>query len=153
MNSLLRHQRMRITAIAVLFVWLLTLGAGIANACLLHGEHAHGGHISYGGAALAASAHAVSGARYAVQASAALGAADQELSSHATTCASLRVAVQTGVAAPKAWKVADLQADAVLAPVPWETTQLADHAGGPTKPEDPVWLPLPAFIRFLRLTL
>ncbi len=153
MTPLLRHQGMRITSIVVLFVWLLTLGAGIANACLVDGEHAQGGHIRYGGAALAPAAHAVSGAQYAVHASAALGAADQELSSHATTCASLRVAAQTGVAAPKAWKVADLQADAVLAPMPWETTQLADHAGGPTKPEDPVWLPLPAFIRFLRLTL
>ena len=153
MTPLLRHQGMRITAIVVLFVWLLTLGAGIANACLLHKEHAQVGHISYGRPALAPSVHVDSGARYAVQASAAVGAADEELFFRTTACKSFRVAVPMGVAESKACKVADLQADAVLVSALWETTQLADCGCGLTTLEDPVWLPLPAFIRFVRLTL
>ena len=52
--------RTRFSAAVMLLVWLLTLGAGIANACLLHADHAMAGHghnsMAYGTRAAVAGA-------------------------------------------------------------------------------------------------
>ncbi|MDO8457298.1 MAG: hypothetical protein Q7T07_10350 [Burkholderiaceae bacterium] len=44
MKSFLTSRRTRLTATVMLFVWLMTLGVSIANACLVHqdeGRHSH----------------------------------------------------------------------------------------------------------------
>ena len=41
MKHVFSHRNTRYTAIVVLFVWLMTLGIGIANACLVSNEHGH----------------------------------------------------------------------------------------------------------------
>jgi len=153
MNSPLRHQRMRITAIAMLFVWMLTLGAGIANACSLHDDHARNGHIGYGNADLPPSSDTESGAQHAAQAAVPLGTFDQDRSLDTIACQSFCSAIQTGMAKKRAGAVADLHTDAVLVSVQWEAAPPADCICEPTSLADLAWPKLPVFIRFMRLTL
>lgn len=153
MNSPLRHKGMRITAIVMLFVWILTLGAGIANACSLHDDHARNGHLGYGNSDLPPSSDTDSAAQHAAQVAVPLGTFDQDRFVDAIKCQSFCSAIQTGMAKKRAGAVADLHTDAVLVSLQWEVAPPADCACLPTTFADPALPTLPAFIRFLRLTL
>lgn len=51
MQSSFSRRALRSTASAMLFVWLIALGIGVANACLVndgHARHGHGGHQNGG---------------------------------------------------------------------------------------------------------
>ena len=155
MNSMSSRARTRFTVAVMLLVWLLTLGAGVANACLLHEDHAQAGQAGIA---------AVSGARESgarvdrldaehTLAVAVMGTADGDQWAHTITCRALCVAGQTAVPKQKAAGCADQHADAVLVATCGPVHALADPTPGrmrfaaAPRPEPPV------FIRFLRLTL
>ncbi|OGB40200.1 MAG: hypothetical protein A2461_01895 [Burkholderiales bacterium RIFOXYC2_FULL_59_8] len=48
MKSLFSVQRTRYTAAVMLFVWLMSLGIGLANACLVKQDHGPGEYFSQG---------------------------------------------------------------------------------------------------------
>lgn len=114
----------------MLFVWLLALGTGMANACLVHEDHARHGHFSH------------------------QEAGDRDTSTAKMACLDFCAAEQTGVvkqqtdapahldvalAQASMWCVAPLSADR-----PFSLPALED----PPPMEHP-----PVFIRFLRLTI
>ncbi len=155
MNPMPSRHRTRFTAAVMLFMWLLTLGAGIANACLLHEDHAQAGH---------AGVAAVSGAREAgarvdllgaerALAAAVMDTADRDQMVQTVACRALCVAGQTAVPKQKAAGCADPQTDAVLVvncgpvSVPADPMPRLWRIADAPRPEPPV------FIRFLRLTL
>lgn len=47
MKTLFSHRHTRYTAIVMLFVWLMTLGIGIANACWVSDTHGHAGSAQH----------------------------------------------------------------------------------------------------------
>ena len=155
MNSMPSHARTRFTAAVMLFVWLLTLGAGIANACLLHEDHAQAGQAGIAAVPGARESGARDDRHGSGQALAAavVDTPDGDLWVHTITCRALCVAGQTAVPRQKAAACAEQHADAVPVAACGPVGVLADpiprrmHFADAPRPEPPV------FIRFLRLNL
>ncbi len=154
MKPMLCHRRIRFTAAVMLFVWLLTLSVGIANACLLHADHARPGHI--GGSGVRDWHEAGTGLDAQVVAQvleAAAGGGEGTRLRESIACRTLCVAGQTALPKQKALAWADLHADPVLVATWGPASVLANpmpEAVGVAllpRPEPPV------YIRFLRLTL
>ena len=153
MNRMSSRPRTRFTAAVMLFVWLLTLGAGIANACVLHEDHAQAGQAGIAAVPGARESGAGDHRRDPAQVVAAAVAADGDQWVHSATCRALCVAGQTAMPKQKAAACADQQTD----PVPVSVCGPVDVLAGPVlermrladapRPEPPV------FIRFLRLSL
>jgi hypothetical protein len=153
MKPLRNPRQTRLTVVVMLFVWLLTLAAGVVNACQLHEDHATGaGGLAHGTQAAARSMAehtAVSvGTAPATQQD---DAEDQMAESIA--CQALCATMQSAVPKQKPLAFADPASEPVLVtgsgPVRvWPSLVAAapGHARVP-RPESPV------FIRFLRLTL
>ncbi len=139
----------------MLSVWLLTMGAGIANACLLHEIHATAGHarspVAQHSPAVTTGIDARVAAHGVSAAAVEPGEGDQLLES--ISCQTQCMTVQTAVPKQQPLVCADLGADPVLAttngPVRPLTPPVSDFAGiaFAPRPEPPV------FIRFLRLAL
>lgn len=135
MKTLFSRRNTRYTAIVMLFVWLITLGAGIANACLLSDGHGHPGSVQQ----LQATAHVEADEH----------APDPDEAICLTVCA----AEQTAAIKVKPF---NNTADSQLALVAWApalTVALVDpdDRSAPLKTE--TWRKPPVSIRFLRLTL
>ena len=144
MKPLFSLRRSRRIAAGLLFVWLLALATGIANACLLQVDHARHGHLAQAEAQTGpAAAHASAG--------------QDAIHEHATSpasqaCLNFCAAEQTGltktggeVSAPPALGPAAVHAvGAALCALdgPRPRPALADPAQAP-----------PVAIRFLRLTI
>ena len=155
MKHMLSHHRTRFTAVMMVFVWLLTLGAGFANACLLHQDHAAGGHtrgvVAHDPLATSAGAdaHVVP---HSVPAQASLHDDDCQLLA-ADSCRTLCATVQSAVPKQKPLPFADLGAEPVLVTTsgPFRVlsgpVSVSAGAALAPRPEPPV------YIRFLRLTL
>ena len=155
MNSMSSRARTRFTAAVMLLVWLFTVGAGIANACLLHEDHAQAGQTGTAAASGARESGARPGLLGAEHAPAAvvMDAADGGQMVQTVACRALCVAGQTAVPKQKAAACADQQTDAI----PVSTCGPVNVLAAPMPRLWRVayaWRPeLPVFIRFLRLTL
>ncbi len=153
MNRMSSRPRTRFTAAVMLFVWLLTLGAGIANACLLHEDDAQAGQAGIAAVPGARESGAGNHPLGSAQAVAAADTADGDQLVHSATCRALCVAGQTAVPKQKAAACADQQTDAI----PVSTCGPVNVLAAPMPRLWRVayaWRPeLPVFIRFLRLTL
>jgi len=149
MKSTLGQHRTRQTAAVMLFVWLLTLGVGIANACLLHEDHAQAGYERNPTGVMA---HAGMDAVQSAPATSA-GAGDEAALMDPIACRTQCMAAQMAVPAQMAVACGDRHDDPVLVATCGPARVLADPVAivsGITpapSPESPV------YIRFLRLTL
>ena len=155
MKPMLSHRRTRFTAMVMLLVWLLTLGAGIANACLLHDDHATTGDARSPVAQESQAATSGIDSRVAPHGVAAAAVEQREGDEllESFSCQTQCLTVQTTVPKQQPLACADPGTDPVLVTSTGPVRQLAHPvpvlagiAFAP-RPETPV------FIRFLRLTL
>ena len=153
MNPMPNRPRTRFTAAVMLFVWLLTLGAGIANACLLHEDHAQAGQAGIAAVPGARESGAGNHPLGSAQAVAAADTADGDQLEHSATCRALCVAGQTAVPKQKAAACANQQTDAVPVSTCGPVNVLAAAMPRLWRVADASRPELPVFIRFLRLTL
>lgn len=152
MKSFFNQQKARCTAAAMLFVWLLALGTGIANACLVQVDHARHGHLSHHDTVLTALPVT---ALDAIHASAKVhpGAIDHNTSPGTVICQNFCAAEQTGMVKQQTDAPVHLDDALVLVSMWWVAPTSTDRAfqmpalGVPARIEPPV------FIRFLRLTI
>lgn len=155
MKYFFNQRRVRYTVAVMLFVWLLALGAGIANACLVQEDHARHGHLSHqddGVTSITATAlDAMAGDHASVEVSP--DADDHDTSAGKLACQNFCAAEQTGVVKQKIDAPAQLEAALVLASMGWVAPPLADHASQKPALGEPAWAEPPVFIRFLRLTI
>jgi len=135
MKPLFSRRNTRYTAIVMLFVWLATLGIGIANACLPGDAHGHPGPVQQ----LQATVHA-------------------EADEHApdpdeVICLNVCAAQQSAAIKVKPF---DNAADSRLPLIAWAPAlaiALVDPDDRPTPLAVQTWREPPVSIRFLRLTL
>lgn len=139
----------------MLFVWLLALGTGIANACLVQVDHARHGHLSHYAPVSTAMPATALEAMVIPHASAVghLGAVDHDTSDGHLACQNFCAAEQTGMVKQKIDAPAQLDAALVLASMGWLAPSLADRAFPMPALDDPPWTGPPVFIRFLRLII
>lgn len=141
MKSLFGSQPTRYIAAVMLFVWLMSLGIGVANACLVQQDHGRHEHLSQGHAGFA------SGAGTADH-----DAADHDKSPEDLACLSFCTAEQNALI--------QHHADGVMAqdtvPVPGFTGLLVPVLDEPCPPAvfgSTTWSEPPVTIRFSRLTI
>ena len=135
MKTVFSHHHTRYTAIVMLFVWLVTLGIGIANACLVSDTHGH------------------PGSRQHVHASSHMEADEHAPDPDKAICLAVCAAEQT--AAIKL-KHLDNAADSQCAPIAWAsalTIAVIDLSGRSAPLAVATWREPPVFIRFLRLII
>ncbi len=135
MKSFFNSRHTRYTAVVMLFVWLMTLGIGFANACLL--EEALGHHASTAQ----------------VQATHHEDVDEQALESDKAVCLTVCEVEQTAVVK---FKQADVPSDLQAAPVahfPALTVTVLDLNDRSVPSVVPDWREPPVSIRFLRLTI
>ena len=139
----------------MLFIWLLALGAGIANACLVHENHARHGHLGHQGAGFTSMAVAGPDALTAGQASvkAPTGPGDLNISPGKMACQSFCAAEQTGLAKQKTGGLAHSDFVPVLAAIAWLAPSPAVGASLWPVAAHPAWSEPAVSIRFLRLTI
>jgi hypothetical protein len=152
MKSFFSAQRTRYTAAVMLFVWLMSLGIGVANACMVQQDHGAREYFSYGrsGADLTdpperqvAPAHFATSSVH----------SDEDTSSpEKITCLHFCVAKQNILVTAHLNGLPQLD----LAPVLFSTGLLVP-ATDQTSPlealESPTWSEPPVSIRYLRLTI
>lgn len=143
MKPFFAYRTTRFTATVMLFVWLLALGTGIANACLVQENHARHGHLGYQGTVVTAMPAAAPGAM----------AVSHDVSPGKMACQNFCAAEQTGVVKQQDDAPGHLDAALVLASMWWVAPSPADRAFTRPVLGDPAWAEPPVFIRFLRLTL
>ena len=135
MKTAFSYRHIRYTAIVMLFVWLMTLGVGIANACLVSDAHGQTGSTQH----IQATSHPEADEH----------APDPDKAICLTVCA----AEQT--AAIKA-KHFDNAADSQFAPIAWAPALMIASID-PNDRSAPLavatWREPPVSIRFLRLTI
>ena len=135
MKTACSYQHARYTAVVMLLVGLMTLGVGIANACLVSATHGHSG-----------SALQVQTNSFAV--------ADENLPDpDKTICLAVCAAEQTASINIKQF---DTSTDSQIAPVTWApalTISVVDIHDRLTPLVFVTWRERPVFIRFLRLTI
>ena len=141
MKSFFGSRRTRYTAAVMLFVWLVSLGIGVANACLVQQDHGRQELFSHSQSRLAsgtAAAHP--------------DAADHDKSPDKMACLNFCTAEQN--------TLIQHHADGVVAqdtvPVPfftWLLVPVVDQTYQPEAFGGPTWSEPPVFIRFLRLTI
>lgn len=135
MKSAFSHRHTRYTAIVMLFVWLMTLGVGMANACLLSDTHGQTGSTQH------------------VQVTSHPAADEHALDPDEAICLTVCAAEQTATVKTKHF---DNAADSQLAPIAWAQA-LTIAAIDPNDRFAPfavaTWCEPPVSIRFLRLTI
>jgi hypothetical protein len=135
MKPFLNVRRTRYAAIAMLFVWLMTLGIGVANACLISAEHEH-----HGMAASSASAQAP--------------AEEHDQSPDGSLCLSFCAAAQSTLVKVKPQTVDLTGFDFTPVPLCIAAVVLApDRNAWRSGRSEPIWLGPSIPIRFLRLTI
>ena len=135
MHSLLSPRHTRYTVIVMLFVWLMTVGIGIANACTLVTAIEHHGSVPHVVEAHQENSH------------------KEILHGDKTVCLKVCAAEQTAAVKTKAL---DATPDAPMAPVNW-LSALSIAVIDPNDRPVPTAMPrrhaVPVSIRFLRLTI
>lgn len=129
----LRHTRY--TAIVMVFVWLMTLGIGIANACLLNEAPGHHTYVAQ------------------VQATHHEEVNEQTNASDKAVCLTVCEAEQTAAVKNRLVDVASDSQTAPIATCSALTVILVDLNDRVGPSVVPVWRELPMSIRFLRLTI
>ena len=129
MTSYYKHKHnnrraLRFTAAVTLFIWLLAVGVGAANACVVAENHARHGHLDH---------HDAQPAKQACQDFCAVG--------------------QTGVVKQATDAPATPDFDLAFPALAWAAPWPAVRAERLLAHGDPPWLDPPVFIRFLRLTI
>jgi hypothetical protein len=141
MKSFFNRRRTRCITTVMLFVWLLALGTGIANACVVQVDHARHGHVSHQDAvptALLATA---------------LDTLDHGPSQGKLACQIFCASGQTGMVKQPADAPAHPDVAFALGST-WALAELsANHASPMPAMDGPPWTGRPVFIRFLRLTM
>ena len=153
MKPLRNPRQTRLTVVVILFVWLLTLAAGVVNACQLHEDHTTGA----GGLAHGTQAAARSMAEHTAVSAGTAPATQQDDAedqmAESIACQALCATMQSAVPKQKPLAFADPASEPVLVtgsgpvrvwPSPVSEAPITAHL---PRPEPPV------FIRFLRLTL
>ena len=143
MLSFFSQRKKRLAAAVALLIWLLALGTGIANACLVQDDHARHGHPSQ---------HDVDGTSTSIPGMQAL-ADDRDTSPAKVACQNFCRADQSGLIKQQADMPADLDGAIFPASIWWAGTRSADRALQMPSLVDPAWSEPPVFIRFLRLTI
>ena len=152
MKSFFDAQRIRHTAALTLFVWLMSLGIGVANACLVQQDHGPRGYVSQvrSGSALAALAELPAAPDHFATNSV---HSDENTSSPETiTCLDFCVAQQSTLVKDhlNGLPPSDLAPVLFLTGLPVAAT---DQTSPPDALEDPAWSEPPVSIRYLRLTI
>jgi hypothetical protein len=143
MKSFFSQRRKRFTAAVTLFVWLLALGTGMANACLVQEDHARHGHLSH---------EEASGMLMTASGMDAL-ADDHGTLPEKAACQNFCGAEQATVIKQQVDSPAHLDAALVVAAIWWQGSSSTVGASQVPLLVDPVWSEPPVFIRFLRLTI
>lgn len=140
----LNRRRTRLTAIAMLFVWLLAVGMGMANACLANEDHASHGHLNHHEDSLADQ----------VTAEAQLDPYAQPTSPAKATCLKFCAAAQSSVFKQPGHESGLTDAGLVLAIAGWPSATPAPYRHSSWAPQrDSDGSEPSVAIRFLRLTL
>ena len=127
MMSYYKHNNrraIRFTAAVTLFIWLLAVGVGAVNACVVAENHARHGHLDH---------HDAQPAKQA--------------------CQDFCAAGQTGVVKQATGEPAHPDFMLVFAPLAWAVPWSALRVDHLLTANDSPWLDPPVFIRFLRLTI
>lgn len=152
MKSLFSHRSNRRTAAVMLFVWLLALATGMANACLLQQAPAWHGHATAGFAATGSAGMASAGG---LPVSAQGRADDHEAASHAkAACQNFCAAESSGLLSPQGAKTTGLaDTPVLLARGVGLLVPMAERVARRPNPSAPPGSAPPVAIRFLRLTI
>jgi hypothetical protein len=141
MKSFFGSRRTRCTAAVMLFVWLMSLGIGVANACLVQQDHGWHEHLSQSQSGLAFGAVTAQDDNV-----------NNDTSPEDLACLNFCAAEQNALV--------NHHADGVVAqdpvPVPfftWSLVPVVDQTYQPQAFGGPTWSEPPVFIRFLRLTI
>lgn len=137
------RRRTRLTAHAMLFVWLLVMGMGMANACLASEDHARHGHLQHHDATLADQSTA----------QAQLDAHAPPASAAKATCQKFCTAAQSSVSEQQSHEPGQVDAGLVLASAGWQASPAPDRRCLWAGQRDRAWTEPSITIRFLRLTL
>lgn len=148
----------RFVAVVVLFLWMLVLGSGVANACLSGDDHREAASHAYRPATALAATVAASAAqgRHAVQVvSAAHDACADCVHRHAADCDVVTAVAAVPPAGRLVVKPTDLEFQAMVVINDWQVCAAASqacacpaHRARGDCPE-----PVPVYLRFLRLSL
>lgn len=140
MKSFFSAQRTRYTAAVMLFVWLMSLGVSVANACLLQQDHGPREYFSQG---QAVPAHVATNT---------LHSDEHTAPPEKITCLHFCAAEQSTLTTDHLDGLAHLDLVPILfltgLPVPTSNRSLPAQAF-----TSPSWSEPPAFIRYLRLTI
>jgi hypothetical protein len=157
MKPFTSHRTTRRTAAVMLAVWLMALGTGFANACLVQEDHARHGHLSHPEADSTALPQAPMRDILADQydsTSEHLEATDQDhTASEKLACQNFCAAEQSGLL--KQADPASAHPDTILmSAAMWRLMPASAGRAAPlAAPDVPGWRGPPLFIRFLRLTI
>nr|WP_315493531.1 hypothetical protein [uncultured Rhodoferax sp.] len=135
MKTAFSYRHIRYTAIVMLFVWLMTLGVGIANACLVSDAHGQTGSTQH------------------VQGIPHTEANERSPDPDKAVCLTVCAAEQTAVIKIKHF---DNATDSQLAPIAWApalTIVVIDLNDRAAPSAVAIWREPPVSIRFLRLTI
>lgn len=144
MRSFFNHRRTRHTAAMMLFVWLLALGTGIANACLVQPDHGLRDHAGLSQSGFASGNLAAGAAHH--------DADEHDVSPEDVSCLNFCLTEQNTLVKHHADGLADL----AIVPVLFLTRLLVpvlDQASPPEAFGHPTGSEPPVYIRYLRLTI
>ncbi len=137
------RRRTRLTAVAMLFVWLLVVGMGIANACLANEDHARHGHLQHLDATVADQSTAA----------AQLDPHAQPTSSAKATCQKFCTAAQSSVFKQQSHEPGPMDAGLVPAISWWPAEPSPYRHSLRAMQRDSARSHPPIAIRFMRLTI
>lgn len=154
MKSFFNHRRTRYTAAVMLFVWLLALGTGIANACLVQKNHGPHGDPSHSHSVFTSTTAVKSDVTsdILVKTTAHDDADEHEMSPEKAVCLNFCVAEQNTLVKHHADGLADVDIVPVLF-LTWLLVPAVDQASKPEAFGSPTWSEPPVSIRYLRLTI
>lgn len=155
MKALFSQRRTRFTAAVMLIVWLLALGVGTANACLVQENHIRHGHLTHQDARIESLERSGLDRPVVEHASA---RAQSDAGSHdiwpgKMACQSFCAGEQTGLAKQKTGGLAHSDFVPVLAAIAWLAPSPAVGASLWPVAAHPAWSEPAVSIRFLRLTI
>lgn len=152
MRPFFNYRRTRYTTAVVLFVWLLALGMGIANACLVqvdHGRHEHSSSRHSVLTSVTVAEHDVASDKLATAHD---DADDHDMSPEKAACLNFCVAEQSALVKHHADGLVGLDIVPVLF-LTWLLVPAVDQASQPEAFGSPIWSEPPVSIRYLRLTI
>ena len=152
MKSFFSAQRTRYTATVMLFVWLMSLGIGVANACLVQQDHGPREYFSQGPSGTGLTALAERQAKRDHFATHPVHFAENTSSPEKITCLHFCVAEQSTLITDHMDGLAHLD----LVPILFLTGLLvpaADQLSPAPAFASPDWSEAPVSIRYLRLTI